>query len=599
MSRAPEQRMECDVLVIGSGAAGLATAVTAAHFGLRVVVAEKASVFGGTSAWSGGWLWIPRNPLARAAGIDEPVEAPMQYLRSELGNRSSDPRLPVFLENGPEMVQFFQDHTAMRWIDGNAIPDFHETPGAARGGRSVSAKPYDARGLGPWAKRLRPPLDVVSLWGMGIAGGTDMGHFFRATRRPASALYTARRVSRHLRDLALHRRGMQLVNGNALVARLLRSALDLGVTLIDSAAADRLLATEGRVTGARLTTPDGALTICATRGVVLATGGFPHDPARLDALADAAGGGEGHYSAAPRTNTGDGLNLAEAIGAHVDGTLEWNVAMAPVSRVPNGDGSHTNFPHLIERAKPGFIAVTPRGRRFVSEADSYHGFTKAMIAATPPGHSPRCWLIADHKAQRRWGLGHSRPFPFPLGPAIRSGYLKTGKTLADLARACNIPADQLAETVRAFNRNAALGRDPEFHRGESAYNRTQGDADHGPNPSLAPLDQGPFYAVEILPGSLGTFGGLSADARARVLDPEGTPIPGLYAVGNDMASIMGGNYPAGGITLGPGMTFGYIAGRVLAGQPITGLDAAPLNSTPTGAATGAAAGQVHAKETTR
>lgn len=564
--------IRCDVLVIGSGAAGLAAAVTAAHFGLKVAVAEKAPVFGGTSAWSGGWLWIPRNPLARAAGIDEPPETPMTYLRSELGNRAGDPRLPVFLENGPEMVQFFQDHTAMRWIDGNRMPDFHETPGSARGGRSVSAQPFDGRCLGPWVKKLRPPLDVVSLWGMGIAGGEDMRHFFRASRRPRSALYAAGRIGRHLRDLALHGRGMLLVNGNALVARLMRSALDLGVSLIDSAAAHELVTEGNRVTGARFDTAAGRVEIRAARGTVLATGGFAHDRARLDALAPNVGGGAGHHSAAPRSNTGDGLRMAETLGARIDGSLKWNVAMAPVSRVPRPDGGHANFPHLLERAKPGIIAVTPEGRRFVSEADSYHGFVEAMVAATPPGRAPMCWLIADHRAQRRWGLGWSRPFPFPLGQALRSGYLKRAPTLAALARECGIPPGQLEATVAAFNRHAAEGRDPEFRRGESAYNRAQGDPDHGPNPSLAPLDRGPFYAVQIVPGSLGTFGGLVTDARARVLDTGGAPIPGLFAVGNDMASVMGGAYPAGGITLGPGMTFGYVAGRMLAGQPITGLD---------------------------
>jgi len=563
---------DCDVLVIGSGAAGLTAAVVAAHFGLRVILAEKAPVFGGTSAWSGGWLWIPRNPLARAAGIDEPLEKPMEYLRNELGNRSSDPRLSVFLQNGPEMVQFLQDHTAMRWIDGNKIPDFHETPGASKGGRSVSAQPYDARELGPWIGKLREPLDVISLWGMGIAGGADMSHFFNATRRPQSAFYAARRIAKHLYDRTVHGRSTYLVNGNALVARLMRSALDLGVGLIDSTPATGLLSENGRVVGARLAAPTGEIEIRATRGVVLATGGFPHDRPRLDTLAELAGGGAGHHSAAPSTNTGDGLRLGESAGAQVHDSLKWNVAMAPVSRVPNSDGGFTNFPHLVERAKPGIIAVTPDGRRFVSEADSYHDFMVALINATPTGRDPSCWLIADHKAQRRWGLGWSRPFPFPLGPAIRSGYLKKGRTLAELARQCEIPEATLTATIADFNRHAAQGRDPEFHRGESSYNRAQGDSEHAPNPSLAPLAHGPFYAVRIVPGSLGTFAGLLTDSHARVLDTAGQPVDGLFAVGNDMASIMGGHYPAGGITLGPAMTFGYIAGRTLAGQPITGLD---------------------------
>lgn len=571
MDSQPLRQIECDVLVIGSGAAGLAAAVTAAHFGLKVVVAEKAPVFGGTSAWSGGWLWIPRNPLAVEAGIEEPPEGPMRYLRSELGNRAGDPRIPVFLANGPEMVSFFRAHTAVRWIDGNRIPDFHETPGALKGGRSVSAAPYDGRELEGWIAKLRPPLDVVTLWGMGIASGTDMAHFFRARRNPRSALYAAGRIARHLRDRLLHGRGLQLVNGNALIGRLLRSALDKGVTLIDSAPATALLREGARVAGARLATPGRPLVVKASRGVVLATGGFPHDPERLDALAAQAGGGAEHHSAAPRENTGDGIRLGETEGGAVARDLASSVALAPVSLVPRPDGTVANFPHLVERAKPGIIAVTPQGRRFVSEADSYHDFMQALIAVTPAGETPTCWLVADHRAQRSWGLGWSKPFPFPLGPAIRCGYLRRGRTLEELARQCSLPPDTLAETVARFNTFAKRGEDPDFHRGESAYNRVQGDADHRPNPSLAPLDRPPFYAVKIVPGSLGTFAGLKTDPLTRVLDTRGRPIPGLHAVGNDMASIMGGNYPSGGITLGPGMTFGYVAGRVLAGQPVAGI----------------------------
>lgn len=570
MQDRPADSIDCDVLVVGSGAAGLTAAVTAAEFGLKVLLAEKEAQFGGTSAWSGGWLWIPRNPLARAAGIDEPPEAPMQYLQSELGNRAGDPRLPVFLANGPAMVQFLQDRAGMRWLAGNTVPDFHETPGAARGGRSLTAMPYDARGLGRWARKLRPPLAEVSLWGAGIGPAADLRHFFDATRRPASALYVARRVLAIWRDRLIHGRPMRLANGNALVARLLRAALDQGVDLRERAAVSALSCAGGRVTGALLDLPQGRLEVRAARGVVLATGGFPHDPARLEEWGRAAGG-RAHHSAAPAANTGDGLRLAEAVGAATDSALVSNLALSPVSRVPDGRGGFATFPHLIERAKPGIIAVTAQGRRFVSEADSYHGFMKALIDATPEGAYPAGWLIADHKAIRRWGLGWVKPFPFPMGRALRLGYLKRGRTLADLARACAIPPDALEASVARFNAGAQAGRDPDFRRGESAYNRAQGDARHSPNPSLAPLTRAPFYAVRIVPGSLGTFAGLMTDTGARVLDTRRQPIPGLYAVGADMASIMGGSYPAGGITLGPGMTFGHIAGLLLAGQPVAGI----------------------------
>ncbi len=465
------QPLECDVLVIGSGASGLAAAVTAAHHGQQVIVAEKASQLGGTSAWSGGWLWIPRNPLAIAEGIVETDDAPERYLRGQTHVSELDPRQRAFLHHGPEMVAFFQQHTAVQFQCGSRMPDMREGDGSTRGGRSLCALPYDGRLLGPWLHKLRPPLDIVSLAGMGIAGGADMAAFFNATRSPTAALHVGKRLLRHGRDLLLHRRSLQLVNGNALVARLLRSALDLGVTLLTDKPASRLLG-EGRVSGAQFA--DGQM-IHARRGVVLACGGFAHDRQRIAHLMPHAPDGTQHYSAAPRENSGDGLRLGEQAGGMVQATATHAGAWAPVSRVPRSDGSFGHFPHLIDRAKPGFIAVRGDGRRFVNEADCYHDFMNALFAATPQGEAPEAWLICDHAAQRRYGIGWAKPFPFPTRHYQRCGYLHSGRTLAQLAQRCGIDAAQLQRTVHDFNRHAAQGEDPLFRRGASAYNRAQGE----------------------------------------------------------------------------------------------------------------------------
>ena len=551
----------CDVLVIGSGAGGLSAAVTAAHAGLDVIVAEKTPFIGGTTAWSGGWLWVPRNPLATEAGIHEEIDEPLNYLAQEIGNRVTDPRIRTFLEVGPEMVAFFRDHSQIDWIDGNKMPDFHDHAGARTGGRSVSVAPYDARHLGVWADKLRPPLAPTTIAGMALAGGADMAAFFNWSRSLANTAHVLKRLARHGVDLARAGRSRQLVNGNALAARLLKSALDLGVTVLTKAPARRLLVEADRVIGADV----GGEVITAHRGVVLATGGFPHDRARIKEMFDHAPTGAEHHSAAPDTNTGDGLRIAEEIGAGITRDYINPGAWAPVSLVPRKGAAPYRFPHLIERAKPGIIAVGPDGRRFVNEADSYHDFMCALFA-TGADHA---WIIADAKARRRFGIGAVKPAPFPDGPHLRSGYLTRTRTVDDLGRKLNLPDCALRQTIDQFNAAAAQGQDPAFRRGASPYNRAQGHAFHEPNPSLRPLTKGPYYAVKVVPGSLGTFAGLMTDARARVLRDDGTPIGGLYATGNDAASIFGGNYPSGGITLGPAMTFGYITGRDLARVPDT------------------------------
>ncbi|MDR7375658.1 succinate dehydrogenase/fumarate reductase flavoprotein subunit [Rhodoferax ferrireducens] len=548
----------CDLLVIGSGAGGLSAAVTAAHLGLKVLVVEKEAQYGGTTAWSGGWMWVPRNPLALDAGIFEDIAQPTAYLRQELGAQFDAERVQAFLAQGPRMVEFFRSQTALQFIDGNSVPDFHgRNPFAAKGGRSICAAPFDGRRLGAHIQQLKPPLAETTLWGMGIASGAELRHFFNAMRKPASLWYVSQRVLRHCADLLRYRRGMRLVNGNALVAGLAASAFAQGVEIRTNSPAQRLLFEHGCVLGAVV---DGS-EIRARRGVVLACGGFPFDAARKQELL-----GHAHWSAASRSNTGDGLRLGESAGGQVACDAVQAAALAPVSLVPQKDGSFAHFPHLIERAKPGLIAVTANGRRFTNEADSYYDFVRGMLAATPAGAPVQAWLVCDHAFIRHYGLGAVKPAPMPMGAMLRNGYLQRGNTLADLALACGIAAANLHATVQRYNQQALEGRDADFAKGETPYNRVQGDAEAGlANPCMAPLAQGPFYAVKVVPGSLGTFAGLRTNASAQVLDARNQPIPGLYAGGNDMHSVMGGSYPSGGITLGPAMTFGYIAAHHAAG----------------------------------
>jgi succinate dehydrogenase/fumarate reductase flavoprotein subunit len=403
-------------------------------------------------------------------------------------------------------------------------------------------------------------LPETTLWGMGIASGAELRHFMGAMRSWTSLAYVAKRVAAYVLDVLRHGQGMRLVNGHALAGALLASAAEAGVDLRVNSPAQRLLQDNGRVVGALLKTPEGEVTVHASRGVVLACGGFPHDRARKRALLPHAPTGEEHYSAASRGNTGDGLRLGEAVGAQVAADLAHAAAMAPVSLVPRSDGTWAHFPHLIERAKPGLIAVTRRGQRFTNEADSYHDFMRGLLAALPAGELAQAWLVCDHRFIRRYGLGAVKPAPMPLSPWLGNGYLVRGATLAALAEACGVDTAGLQATVSRYNAQAQAGVDEDFHKGETPYNRIQGDASFpGPNPCMAPLLQGPFYAVRVVAGSLGTFAGLRANAHAQVLQAQGEPVPGLYASGNDQSSMMGGHYPSGGITLGPAMTFGFIA----------------------------------------
>ena len=567
MTAAPQpSSIDCDVLIVGSGASGLAAAVTAAWHGQRVIVVEKDPVFGGATAWSGGWAWVPCNPLAKRAGIIEDVELPRTYLKHELGERYEPAMIDAFLNAGPHMVSFFEQHTALQFADGNAIADIHgDTPGAGTGGRSVIAAPYDGRKVGKLLKRLRKTMRETSFMGMPIMAGPDLSAFLNLTRSLPAAWHVTKRFSRHLLDLALRRRALQLVNGVALVARLAKSAEDLGVLLWESAPVTELIHDDQGVSGAVINTARGTVRIHARKAVVLAAGGFANDIERRKALFPRTPTGHEHLALPPLGASGDGLRLGESAGGWVNSTMQSPVAWAPVSRVAHRDGSVGHFPHIIERAKPGIIGVLSNGQRFVNEANGYYDYVTAMVEKAPADEPVASWLICSHGFQRRYGLGISRPFPLPVAPFITSGYLKSADTLEGLAHLCGIDANGLRATVDAYNLHARTGQDPAFGRGSTPYNRKQGDPSHQPNPCVAPIEKGPFYAVKVEPGCFGTFAGLKVNEHAQVMNGAGEAIKGLYAVGTDMASIMGGYYPAGGINLGPALTFGYIAGRHIAG----------------------------------
>jgi succinate dehydrogenase/fumarate reductase flavoprotein subunit len=559
--------VDCDLLVVGGGAAGLSAAVTAAHHGLKVIVADKAQTLGGATAWSGGWMWAPLNPLSQADGIVEDIDEPRTYLKHALGANYDERRIEAFLHNAPRMVAFFQNRTSLQFVSGSWIADIQgDLPGAGTGGRSVGPKPFNERMLRKDLRKLvRPQMYETSFLGMGIMAGPDLQAFLHTTTSIKSFFHAAWRVARHVLDLAVYRHGMQLVNGPALIARLVKSADEVGVTLWPNSTVTSLNTEDGRVTGAVVHRPGGDVTVRASKGVALAAGGFPNDVARRAEFFPRTPTGREHWTLAPAETTGDGITLGESAGGVLDTDLASPAAWCPVSLVPYRSGRVGVYPHIVDRGKPGLIAVLASGKRFVNEADGYYQFTQGMLNASPADEPVQAWLICDHTFQRRYPFGMAKPFPLPTFPYVRSGYLTVGKTLAELAGKCGIDAVQLEKTVAEFNRHARVGADPEFKRGVSAFNKSSGDSEHGPNPSLAPLEKGPFYAIKVLPGSFGTFAGLKADAQSRVLDSTGDPIPGLWVAGSDQANVMGGHYPSGGINIGPAMTFGYIAGRHAAG----------------------------------
>ena len=561
----PDDSFDCDALVVGSGAAGMSAAITAAHAGLKVLIVEKEPRFGGTTARSGGWLWIPGTSLARAWGVVESPDQARSYLRHQAGNSFDAARVDAFLAAGPEAVDFFTSKTALRFDMPLTFPDYHaEAPGGAQGGRSMVTRPFDGRELGEQIKHLGAPLPELTVFGMMLGSGKEIIHFMRATKSLTSAIYVAKRLSRHVMDVMRYGRGMTLTNGNALAGRLAKSASDLKIPLWLSSPVRELIVEDGAVRGAIVEREGRRVRIIARRGVVLACGGFPHDVARRQKMFPHAPTGNEHWSPGPAGNTGDGLRLAETAGGRIEDSLPNAAAWVPVSITTRKDGSKGVMPHFIDRAKPGVIAVMRTGARFTNEGNSYHDFVQAMTKSARPGEEIAAYLVCDHRALRKYGLGCVPPFPMPTGHYIRGGYLKRGATLADLASQTGIDPHGLEATVAKFNKTAADGHDPAFGKGSRAYNRYQGDALHGPNPCVAPIQDGPFYAIKLVIGDLGTYAGIRTDEHARALGADGHPIPGLYAAGNDMASIMGGNYPGAGITLGPALTFGYIAGRHIA-----------------------------------
>lgn len=554
-----------DVVVVGTGAAGMCAAIRLKKLGLDPILLEKTDVFGGSTAVSGGAVWIPCNPHSEAVGRPDTKEAARTYLEAEIGNRLDAALVDAFLDNGPEMVRFLEAETEVKFAARALGPDYHpDLPGGSLGGRVMDPLDYDARRLGPALKRLRRPIREFTVLGGMMVGRADLGMLPKMFRSRAAMAHAVKVFARHAVDLATHGRGTRSVLGNALAARLGKTVHDLGIPIHYGAALKGLVRNGGAVDGVEVEANGQSRVIAARHGVILATGGFPQNRAMRGEAIDHVKGGRSHWSMSPEGNTGDGLRVASASGAAVGKDNLHPAFWTPVSRLKRPDGGEATFPHLfLDRAKPGLIAVTDRGERFVNESASYHDFVAAMLQAAREG-AERFWLIADHRFLRRYGLGAVRPFPGRIEPFVRNGYLKRAGSTAALGEAIGADGAAFAATLDRYNGDARKGEDAAFGKGSTDYNRYLGDPENKPNPCLRPIEEGPFYALEIHPGDIGTSIGVVTDAEARVLDEDRRPIPGLYAAGNDMNSIMAGSYPGPGITLGPALTFGYIAAQAIA-----------------------------------
>lgn len=553
----------CDLVVVGAGAAGMTTALVAALLGLKVTLLEASDQVGGTTATSAGTLWVPGSSQGARAGHRDDLDSARSYLDALMGPDDSRGRRAAYLATAAEAIDFLEANTAVAFRSAGVHPDYQELPGAAMAGRAISPLEFDGRKLGRDFFRVRAPMQSFMVLGGMMVGKADIGALLGRFRSASHFLRAARLVGRYAFDrLTGYQRGTRLVMGNALVARLLYSLKQAGVTVVYEARCESLVVEAGRVVGVRVIAQDASASraIDAPSGVVLCAGGVGHHAGLRQAFDTAA---LQSRSLSFEGNRGEAIEAALAVGAALarsDPDFLWQ----PVSLVPDGAGGGSLYPHLfLDRAKPGLLAVDRSGLRFVNEGASYHYFVEGM--RTAPCATP-AYLVCNTAFVKLYGLGAIHPGTTNLDRWIQRGYVAVGESLDALASRLRIDPDGLRASVAQMNDAASEGRDPLFGKGSTAVSRFNGDPDHAPNPCLAPLQGGPYVGLEVWPGEAANSSGLSTTADGEVLDEEGREVAGLYACGNDMASIWRGSYPGPGATLGPAMVFAYRLARCIAAK---------------------------------
>ncbi|OCB21702.1 FAD-binding protein [Mycobacterium intracellulare] len=556
----PQWDRSVDLLIAGSGGGGMVAGLAALDCGLEPLIIEKQSLVGGSTGLSGGIVWLPNNPLMRAEGIADSHEDGLAYLADvvgDIGAASSPERRETFLRAGHEMINFLT-RKGVRLIRCAGWSDYYPNhKGGNASGRAVEGIPFDAAQLGDWRDKVQPPLAK----NYGYVVLTNELRSVQYFNRSPRAFAVAARV--FLRTAAARARRRQiLTNGASLIGQMLKALMDLSdghpPLWTDAAMAD-LVVEDGRVVGARIVRDGTPLHVEARKGVLLAAGGFGHNK-EMRRRYSGDQPNEGQWSIANAGDTGEALEAAMRLGAKTD--LLDEAWWLPSVFIANGGAVAASLGS--GRQRPGAIYVDPSGRRFCNESNSYVEVGKAMYAnkAVP------CWMIFDEGYVRRYvtsanPLKHNQPLPPEL---IESGAVKRAATIAELAGEIGLPADELARTIQRFNRYAARGLDPDFGRGQSAYNDCLGDPGYRPNAAIGPLDTAPYYATRVLPSDVGTCGGVITNEHAQVLDQRDRVIEGLYATGNTTATVMGRTYPGAGASIASSMVFGYVAARHAAGK---------------------------------
>jgi 3-oxosteroid 1-dehydrogenase len=542
---------QVDFLVVGSGCGGLTAALTANAHGLTTLIIEKAGVYGGSTALSGGNIWIPNNPTLKRVGRNDSRADVRSYLHAVIGDRVPPANIDAFIDNGPLACEFLEHtsgHLRFQWCAG--YPDYHpEAPGGRAAGRTIEPLPFDLKKLGDDEKLLRPAA-LPTPGGLYVTSKefARLNMVMRTWAGRRAALHT---VWRAVTGKLLRRHTDTL--GRALIGRLRLAVKDAGIPLWLNTPLQALITDDsGAVIGVRARRDGTEVRIRARNGVLLATGGFEHNTEMRKRFLRA--GGKDDYSAGSTDNTGDGIVAGQAVGGAVD--LMDDAWWMPVLQRPDGIMSVL----VSERSIPRSIIVDQTGRRFANEAAPYVTFVHQQLAGR---HDP-IWIVFDRKAKNRYQFGGILPGQRFPSDWYASGLMHRADSLEGLAAAIGVPGAALCETVSRFNGFARHGKDRDFGRGDSAYDNYYGDPTL-PQPTMDVIDTAPYYAARVHAGDLGTKGGLVYNAHGQVLRADGTVIAGLYATGNTSAAVMGNDYAGAGATIGPAMVFGFIAARHAAG----------------------------------